>query len=156
MIKSYLLGAAALIALPVAAIASEHADYNGTGYTIYTDFRISSTVSKSGALPEGAVGMFGNSPVYEEKSDHPDYLAFIVRDGQTRGILLKKTITFKCRTAGADCLPEGITATRDGRKFTAEAADFSDFQRIFNILKASPDIKQVIPQTDAGIQLMKM
>ena len=47
MIKSYLLGAAALIALPVAAIASEHADYNGTGYTIYTDFRISGSITFS-------------------------------------------------------------------------------------------------------------
>ena len=156
MIKSYLLGAAALLAFPLAVSASERAEYSGTGYTIYTDFRIDTAVSGSGALPEGAAGLFGNSPVYEEKSDHPDYLAFIVRDGETRGILLRKTVTFKCRTAGADCVPAGISAEKNGRRFTAEASDFSDFQRIFKILKESPDVKSVMPQTDAGIQFGKM
>lgn len=107
-------------------------------------------------LPEGAVGWFGSSPVYEEKSQHPGYLAFILKDGESRGILLKNTIAFKCRTPGAACVPDGINAEKNGRKYVAEAEDFSDFQRIFRILKGSSEVKQVMPQVDAGVELRKM
>ena len=88
-------GLAALLAFPLAACASVHEDYEGVGYTIYTDFRVESSVTDSEGLPEGAVGWFGSSPVYEEKSQHPGYLAFILKDGESRGILLKNTIAFR-------------------------------------------------------------
>ena len=156
MRKNSLPGLAALLAFPLAACASVHEAYDGEGYTIYTDFRVESSVSDSEELPDGAVGWFGNSPVYEEISDHPGYLAFILKDGESRGILLKNTITFKCRTPGSACVPDGIDAEKNGRKYVAEAADFSDFQRIFRLLKDSHEVKQVVPQVDAGIELRKM
>ena len=149
-------GLAALLAFPLAACASVHEDYEGVGYSIYTDFRVESSVTDSEGLPEGAVGWFGSSPVYEEKSQHPGYLAFILKDGESRGILLKNTIAFKCRTPGAACVPDGINAEKNGRKYVAEAEDFSDFQRIFRILKGSSEVKQVMPQVDAGVELRKM
>lgn len=100
-------GLAALLAFPLAACASVHEDYEGVGYTIYTDFRVESSVTDSEGLPEGAVGWFGSSPVYEEKSQHPGYLAFILKDGESRGILLKTPLPSSavllalpaCRTA---------------------------------------------------------
>lgn len=156
MRKISLLGLAALLAFPSAVFASVHEDFNGEGYTVFTDFRVESSVTDSEGLPGGAVGWFGNSPVYEENSDHPGYLAFILKDGESRGILLKNTITFKCRTPGSSCVPDGIEAEKNGRKYVAEAEDFSDFQRIFRLLKESSEVKQVVPQVDAGIELKKM
>ena len=79
-----------------------------------------------------------------------------MKDGESRGILLKNTIAFKCRTPGAACVPDGINAEKNGRKYVAEAADFSDFRRIIRILKESPGVKQVVPQADAGIGLREM
>ena len=90
-------GLAALLAFPLAACASVHEDYEGVGYTIYTDFRVESSVTDSEGLPEGAVGWFGSSPVYEEKSDHTGCLAFTLKDGGNRGILLNNTITSSAR-----------------------------------------------------------
>ena len=74
-------GLAALLAFPLAACASVHEDYEGVGYTIYTDFRVESSVTDSEGLPEGAVGWFGSSPVYEEKSQHLSFFAFCKEHG---------------------------------------------------------------------------
>ena len=97
MRKNSLLGLAAFLAFPLAACASVHEDYDGEGYTIYTDFRVESGITDSQALQDGAVGWFGNSPVYEEKSDHTGCLAFTLKDGGNRGILLNNTITSSAR-----------------------------------------------------------
>ncbi len=66
MRKNSLLGLAALLVFPPADCASVHEDYDGERYTIYTDFRVESGITDSQALQDGAVGWFGNSPVYEE------------------------------------------------------------------------------------------
>ena len=47
MRKNSLLGLAAFLAFPLAACASVHEDYDGEGYTIYTDFRVESGITDS-------------------------------------------------------------------------------------------------------------
>ena len=47
MRKNSLLGLAAFLAFPLAACASVHKDYDGEGYTIYTDFRVESGITDS-------------------------------------------------------------------------------------------------------------
>ena len=142
MIKISPFWFAAILAFPIAASAALHETYDGIASVIYTDFRIGDEIKGASTieLPNGGVGWFDFRPVYEEKSYHPGYIAFIRAEGDTQGLLLRNFITLDCAHFDA-CVPNGLNARKKYSNYNGTyegyeiyVTDYSEFKRVCQLL----------------------